>query len=392
MNAPLDGILVADFSRVLAGPMATMMLADLGARVIKVERPGGGDETRAWGPPFTERGTSYFESVNRTKESVALDLRNPDDLVLAQELARRADVVVENFLPGTMDRLGLGYEQVAATNPGVVYCSISGFGSGAGAHLPGYDFVIQGLGGLMSITGTPGEPMKVGVAIVDVLTGKDAVIGILAALAGRARTGRGERLEVALLMSSLAGMVNQGQAALTTGRPPGLLGNRHPSIAPYETLHCPGGPLIMACGNDGQFARLCEVLGAPELAAQAEYATNSARVVNRVALTSLLEELLADADADYWVEQLTAARVPAGRVGTILDGIATATDVGLDPTVEVGGQRQVRHPVRWTAYETADPTPPPSLDEHGYAVRAWLADPAAYPLPDPSPTPSTIDQ
>jgi len=221
---PLDGILVADFSRVLAGPLATMTLADLGARVIKVERPGVGDETRAWGPPYTARdpqSTTYFESVNRGKESVALDLSDRSDggdLEVAVALARRADVVINNFRPGTMERLGLGYEAVRAHNPGVVHCSINGFGSGAGADLLGYDFLVQAVGGLMSITGPDGEPTKAGVALVDVLTGKDAVIGILAALTARARTGAGEAIEVSLLTSSLGAMVNQGQAALETGR------------------------------------------------------------------------------------------------------------------------------------------------------------------------------
>lgn len=385
---PLDGILVADFSRVLAGPMATMMLADLGARVVKVERPGVGDETRTWGPPFTERGTTYFESVNRSKESIALDLRDEHDLILARELARRADVVIENFLPGTMDRLGLSYDVVSQDNPGVVYCSISGFGSGAGADLPGYDFVVQGVGGLMSITGMPDQPTKVGVAIVDVLTGKDAVIGILAALAARSRTGRGDRIEVTLLTSALAGLVNQGQSALSTGVAPRRMGNQHPSIAPYETLECPGGPLVVACGNDGQFSRLCAVVGAPELAEHPEYATNAARVTHRGTLATELEALLAQADADTWVARLSAVRVPAGKVGSILDGVALAQSLELDPTLDVAGQPQIRHPVQWTTYGPTEPTAPPELGEHDGALRAWLTAPrdpqhTAFPsLPD----------
>ncbi|MFN8081216.1 MAG: CoA transferase [Kineosporiaceae bacterium] len=389
---PLDGVLVADFSRVLAGPLATMTLADLGARVIKVERPGVGDETRAWGPPYSAhppQASTYFESINRTKESVALDLGDTSeggDRALAFELARRADVVISNFKPGTMERLGLGYEQVRAVNPGVIYCEISGFGSGAGADLLGYDFVVQAVGGLMSITGNPGEPTKAGVALVDVLTGKDATIGILAALTARARTGRGERIEVTLLTSSLAAMVNQAQGALETGRAPSGLGNQHPSIAPYETLHCKDALIAVACGNDGQFARLTTVLGDPALAAKPDFATNAARVAHRPALVERLEALLATDTADAWVAACTAAGVPAGRVGTILDGVELAEQLGLDPLIEVASDdaprtRQVRHPVRWNAYRTAEPTPPPALGEHDAALRAWLTTPSDDRVP-----------
>ena len=419
---PLDGILVADFSRVLAGPLATMTLADLGARVIKVERPGIGDETRTWGPPFTSHGTSYFEAVNRSKESIALDLTDPADLHLARELARRADVLVENFAPGTLDRLGLSYDEVAATNPGVIYCSISGFGRDGGRDLLGYDFVVQAVGGLMSITGEPGAPTKAGVALVDVLTGKDATIGILAALAARARTGRGDRLDVTLLTSSLGAMVNQAQSALEHGRAPTSMGNKHPSIAPYETLSCVDSPIAVACGNDGQFRRLATVLGMPSLADDPRFATNSARVNNRAPLIELLEGALAGVARDErnrgsgagpgdrdgadtggdqtaaiaraetagsltpltaaaWVERISAAGVPVGRVGTILDGLALAESLGLDPTIEIGAgfTRQVRHPVSYTAYETSTPSPPPDLGEHDEALRAWLS--AAAPQP-----------
>ena len=270
MSRPLDGLIVADFSRVLAGPLCTMTLADLGATVVKVERPLVGDDTRAWGPPWSGSSAdsaTYFESVNRSKLSVTLDLFDPDDRDAAIELARRADVLVENFKPGDLDRHGLGYDQVAANNPGVVYCSVTGFGREAGAARLGYDFVVQALGGLMSITGDPeGDPTKAGVAVVDVLAGKDATIGILAALADRSRTGRGCRVEVNLLSSLLASLVNQAQGFLETGKAPGRMGNQHPSIAPYETLRCRGGLIAVACGNDGQFLRLATVLGQPQLA------------------------------------------------------------------------------------------------------------------------------
>ncbi len=384
LGRPLDGVVVADFSRVLAGPMATMTLADLGARVIKIERPGLGDETRGWGPPWSARGATYYESVNRTKQSISLDLSDPDDLATALEIACGADVVIENFKPGTMDRLGLGYDVVAAANPGVVYCSISGFGSTGGRELPGYDFVVQAVGGLMSVTGEPdGDPLKVGVALVDVLTGKDAVIGILAALKGRERTGRGDRIEVSLLTSVLAGLVNQAQAYLETGDSPRRLGNDHPSIAPYGILHARDRALAVACGNDGQFARLARAVGRPELAADERFLTNAARVGHRTELVAELEDALATRDAEDWVGALTAAAVPAGVVNDIGAAVDLAERLGLEPTLEVGEgwSRQVRHPVRWTAYDTAEPTPPPTNGQHADQVRDWLADRGDDPHP-----------
>lgn len=376
LGTPLEGILVADFSRVLAGPLATMTLADLGAAVIKIERPGVGDETRSWGPPWSPHGSTYYESVNRSKRSVALDLADPDDRAAAFELACRADVVVENFKPGAMDRLGLGHAAVAARNPRVVYCSISGFGSDGGKDLLGYDFILQAVGGLMSITGPAGgEAAKVGVALVDVITGKDAVIAILAALEGRRRTGRGDRLEVSLLSSLLSALVNQGQASLQTGRAPRRMGNQHPSIAPYETLRCRDAPIAVACGNNAQFSRLVTVLGRPELAADPAFASNSDRVEHRGALVTVLEELLATDDAQVWVGRLTAADVPAGKVNTIPQAIQFAQALGLRPTVDVGDgwARQVRHPASFTGYGTAPPSPPPALGADTEQVRSWLA-------------------
>lgn len=379
MTRPLDGILVADFSRVLAGPLCATTLADLGATVVKVERPGTGDDTRAWGPPWSGTSSTYFESVNRSRRSVTLDLSDPQDLLLAQELARRADVVLENFRPHALDRLGLGYAEVSATNPGVVYCSVSGFGSGAGADLLGYDFLVQAVGGLMSVTGeADGEPTKVGVALVDVLTGKDAAIGVLAALAARAATGAGCRVEVNLLSSLLGSLVNQAQGFLATGVAPHRMGNRHPSIAPYETLHCRDGLLAVACGNDGQFARLATVLGHPSLAHEARFATNAARVGNREELVVVLEGHLATAGAADWERRLTDAGVAAGRVGDVADAFALAERLGLAPTVDVGDGHtaQVRHPVTYSTDLVQPPTPPPALGEHSDEIRAWLsADP-----------------
>jgi formyl-CoA transferase len=377
MAGPLDGVLVADFSRVLAGPLCTVNLADLGATVVKVERPGAGDDTRAWGPPWSSNGSTYFESINRSKLSVALDLKDPADRALALELASRADVLVENYRPGALARCGLGYEEVQACNPGIIYCSITGFGSAEGADLLGYDFVAQAMGGLMSITGDPdGPPTKAGVALVDVLTGKDATIGVLAALASRSRSGRGCRVEVNLLSSLLGALVNQAQGFLETGDAPQRMGNRHPSIAPYETLRCRDGLLAVACGNDGQFVRFAAVIGAPELSNDARFVTNTARVAHRGELVAALESSLASHDADTWASRLTAAQVPAGKVGTIADGFALAERLGLAPTVEVGPAhtRQVRHAVTFHPELVTRPTPPPALGADTDAIRVWLGD------------------
>ena len=389
MAGPLDGVLVADFSRVLAGPLCTVNLADLGATVVKVERPGTGDDTRAWGPPWSSSGSTYFESVNRSKLSVTFDLRTPADRALALELASRADVLVENHRPGALKRLGLGYEQVQAVNPGIIYCSITGFGAAAGAELLGYDFVVQAMGGLMSITGEPErQPTKAGVALVDVLCGKDATIGVLAALAARGQSGHGCRVEVNLLSSLLGALVNQAQGYLETGEAPQRMGNRHPSIAPYETLRCRDGLLAVACGNDGQFVRFAAVIGAPELSNDKRFRTNSARVAHRGELVAALESCLVGQDAATWAERLTEAQVPAGKVGTIADGFALAERLGLAPTVEVGPShtRQVRHAVTFHPDLVTSPTPPPALGADTDAIRVWLADRSGKALSRNHPT------
>lgn len=390
VTTPLDGLLVADFSRVLAGPLATMTLADLGATVVKVERPGTGDDTRQWGPPWTSAASSYFECVNRSKYSVELDLADPADRAAAAGLAARADVIVENFRPGGLAAYGLDYESVSQVNPGVVYCSITGFGSDAGANRPRYDFVVQAVGGLMSITGpADGSPHKVGVALVDVLTGKDAVTGILAALAARSRTGRGEHVEVSLLASLLGGLVNQVSGYLSTGVPPRPMGNRHPSIAPYETLRCADGLLAVACGNDRQFTRLTEVLGRPALGEDERFASNPSRVAHREALAKELEDALAAAPAAEWEARLTAAGVPAGPVDDIRAAVSRAEHLGLSPLLDLGPGRvpQVRHPVQYARSSTAAPSPAPRLGEHNGQVRDWLARPGSGPLPHPSSLP-----
>jgi crotonobetainyl-CoA:carnitine CoA-transferase CaiB-like acyl-CoA transferase len=384
MTMPLEGVVVADFSRVLAGPLASVMLADLGATVIKVERPGSGDDTRAWGPPWTENSSSYFECANRSKKSVLLDLADPDDLQLAHTLADRADVLVENFKTGTLARRGLDYDSVRVTNPGIVYCSVTGFGSRGGADLVGYDFLVQAMGGLMSITGeADGEPLKAGVALVDVLTAKDATIGILAALQARARTGQGQRVEVNLLSSLLGSLANQASAYLATGQVPRRMGNRHPSIAPYETLQCKDGMLAVACGNDAQFRKLAAVLREPELADDMRFATNAGRVANRASLVSALEACLAQDSVDAWTRRLTAAGIAAGKVGDIADGIELADQIGLRPIASVGtcAAPQVRHPITYSATPVESYRPPPRLGEHDDEVRRWLAKPAEETTP-----------
>jgi len=337
MPRALQGLRILDFSRVLAGPLATMLLADLGAEVTKVERPGTGDDTRAWGPPYDEHGhATYFEAVNRNKRSVVIDLATTAGVARARRLAAESDVVVENFRPGLLDGLGLGYADLSEGRPGLVYCSITGFGSGGGAALPGYDLLVQALGGLMSITGeTDGAPQKVGVALVDVLAGLFASVGILAALRHRDATGEGQRVEVDLLSSLLAGLVNQASAYTAGGVIAGRMGNRHPSIAPYEPLRAADGELVVAVGNDRQFAALCSVLGLPELATDRDYATNTARVAHREALAVALEARLGTRPVAEWVAELTAARVPAGRVNDIAEAFALAERLGLQPIVEV---------------------------------------------------------
>ncbi len=377
MSGPLDGLLVADFSRVLAGPLATAMLADLGARVVKVERPAVGDDTRHWGPPWSATTSAYFEAANRSKESIALDLDDPGDLAVAHELAARADVLVENFRTGTLAARGLDHDALVRANPGLVYCSITGFGSEGGADLPGYDFLVQAVGGLMSITGpSDGEPQKVGVALVDVLASKDAFGGILAALLERERSGRGQRVEVNLLSSLLSSLVNQASGFLATGASPRRQGNAHPSIAPYETLRCADAVIAVCCGNDRQFAALCATVGAADLAVDPRFVTNAARVEHRAALVTTLERLLAARTARTWVDDLMEVGVPAGLVGDLAEAFALAERLGLDPRVRVddGALDQVRHPVRYSRTPVLHYSRPPRLGEHDEVVRAWLDD------------------
>jgi crotonobetainyl-CoA:carnitine CoA-transferase CaiB-like acyl-CoA transferase len=372
---PLDGILVADFSRVLAGPLATMTLADLGADVVKVERPGAGDDTRSWGPPYVEEGATYYLGLNRGKRSVALDLADPADLALARELAARADVLVESFRPGTMSRLGLDLDELRREHPRLVTCTISAFGTGEAARaLPGYDLLLQAMGGIMSVTGDPdGLPTKTGTALVDMLCGLFAANGILAALRARDRDGAGQHVEVSLLDTSLAGLLNLASGYLNAGVVPGRMGNDHPSIVPYGTYEAADGPFALAVGSDGLFARLCRELGRPDLAEDERFATNTARLQHRDELGEQLGAAFAAAGAAEWVARLRAAGVPAGPVNDVAQAFAFAASLDLEPVDETGGVRTVRSPVRMDRTPTRVTRRPPRLDEHGDDIRAWLA-------------------
>lgn len=385
-SGALDGIRVADFTRVLAGPYASMYLADLGADVIKVEPPEG-DETRAWTPPRDERGeSSYFASVNRGKRAVRLELRDPDDLAYARSLALGADVVLENFRPGVMERFGLDYASLAAENPRLVYGSVTGFGHDSA--LPGYDLLVQATSGLMSITGQPdAEPTKVGVALVDVLTGLNLVTGVLAALHERERSGQGQHLEVSLLGTALSALVNVAAGALATGEAPPRRGNAHPSISPYETFPTADDTIVIAVGNDHQFAALAEVLGMPQLAADARFAHNEHRVRHRAELVPLLTTALAGRGAAHWVAALTARRVPAGRCNTVTEAIAFAEREGLAPVVELadaaGTSRTIANPIRFSrtpvAYRLAPPALPPVAPAAPTARPDWTPHPEETP-------------
>jgi crotonobetainyl-CoA:carnitine CoA-transferase CaiB-like acyl-CoA transferase len=376
---PLAGLLVADFSRILAGPYASMLLADMGAEVIKVESPGG-DDTRTWVPPMRADVSTYYLAINRNKRSVALDFKDPADLALACELAARADVVIENFKPGGLAKFGLDYDTVAAQNPGVVYASISGFGSTGGAKLPGYDLIVQAISGLMSLTGDPhGEPYRAGISVFDVMSGMQATIGVLAALRHRATTGEGQHVEVNLLATALSGMVNQASAYVAGGEVPFRMGNAHPSLFPYEPLPTADGDLIITAGNDGQFAKLCAALGLPELVDDPRFGRNEDRTANREELRPLLVERLRTKGRMEWFDELLAAGVACGPINTVDEGVAFAERVGLDPVVRVGQGEDavpsIRNPITFSATPARYDLPPPRLDEHGEQVRAWLAAP-----------------
>lgn len=368
-DLPLAGIRIADFSRVLAGPLATMILADLGADVVKIERPGTGDDTRAWGPPFVREDSAYFLSLNRNKRSVVLDLRAPEGAVAARRIALASDVVIENFRPGLMARFGLGYETLAALRPELVYCSLSAFGEeGERASRPGYDIIVQALSGVMSFTGErDGQPVKVGVALLDVICGLYAAIGIEAALVGRRATGRGQRITLSLFDSSVAALVNQAANFLLGGVVPVPLGNEHPNIVPYQLFETTDRPFILAAGNERLYQRTCEVIGEPELAEDDRFATNEARVRNRSELIPRLQEAFRTRTAEEWLRALDEAGVPCAPVRNVAEVFAspegTATVQEINDPVR-GLLRLVAGPLRFGGLVPPARMPPPHLGEH----------------------------
>ena len=359
----LDGVRVLDLSRILAGPYCSMLLADYGAEVIKVERPGSGDGTRQWGPPWAGEESAYFLSTNRNKKSVTLDLQQPAGRQLARRLAAESDVLIENFLPGTAERLGLGYERLADDNPRLVYCSISGYGhTGPYRDRPGYDFMIQAQGGIMSITGpADGEPHKVGVAIVDISAGLFAATAILAALHARGTTGRGQHIDVALLDSQVAWLANVAQNHLISGQPPERYGNAHPNIVPYETFPTTDGQIAIAVGSSQQFARLCGVLDRPDLAADERYRTNDGRVIHRRELVAELGRTLRRRPTGEWLEALLAAAIPASAIQDVPTVLA-------DPQVRARGM--VQHAEHQTLGEIPLLGPVAKLSRTPAAVRS----------------------
>jgi crotonobetainyl-CoA:carnitine CoA-transferase CaiB-like acyl-CoA transferase len=381
---PLDGLLIADFSRVLAGPYCTMLLGDLGATVIKVESPAG-DDTRNWMPPDRNGVATYYMAINRNKRSITLDFNDPTDLQLAHELASRADIFIENFKPGGLKRFGLDYDSVQQRNEGIIYASISGFGTEQGASLPGYDLIVQAMSGLMSLTGdADGPAFRSGISVFDVMAGLHATIGILAALNHRNHTGEGQHVEVSLFASALSGMVNQTTAYVAGGVIPTRMGNAHPSLFPYESLPTADLDLIIAAGNNGQFEKLCEILDLPELPRDPRFANTKDRTRNREALRPLLVERLSTKTANEWFRTLTAAGVPCGPINTVEGGITFAREIGLNPVVEVGTRDDavplIRHPITFSQTPPRHKLPPPKLGQDNEQIRAWLSHTADFDL------------
>ena len=368
---PLDGVTVLDLSRVFAGPYCTMLLADMGARVIKIEQPGTGDDTRAWGPPFVAGESAYFLSLNRNKESVALDFKHPEGRRLLDRLIARADVLVENFRPGTLDRLGLGYADLQTRLPRLVYCSISGFGqTGPKRERPGYDAVIQAEGGLMSITGPEGgRPYRLGVAISDLVTGMFAAQGILLALIARATTGRGQMIDIAMLDSTAAVLTYQASIHLMTGQVPRRLGNRHPTIAPYETFETTDGELVLSVGNDAIWRRFCAAAGLDALADDPRFATNGARVDHYAQLRPILVDLFRTNTRTHWIARLDAAAVPCGAVKDIREVLADEQILARGmvetlPHPALGSVRLLGQPIKLSDTPGGARTAPPLRGEH----------------------------
>jgi crotonobetainyl-CoA:carnitine CoA-transferase CaiB-like acyl-CoA transferase len=374
-KGPLDGVVVADFTRVLSGPYCTMLLADMGARVIKVEQPGKGDDTRAWGPPFVGSESAYFLSINRNKESITLDLKRPDARGVLDRLLAKADVLVENFRPGTMERMGIGYDRVSAVHARLVYCSISGFGqTGPRRDLPGYDAVVQAEGGLMSITGdADGPPYRLGVAISDIVAGIFASHGIVLALLARERTGRGQLVDVGMLDATAALLTYQAGIFFATGSSPGRLGNRHPTIAPYETFAASDGDFVIAVGNDEQWRRFCRAIGLDDLGGDARFATNSDRVTRYGELRPILADRLSAQPRAAWLEALTAAGVPCGSVRSVGEVLGDPQLAARDMIAHLehaaaGAIRALGVPIKLSETPGVVRTPPPRLGEHTDAV------------------------
>jgi crotonobetainyl-CoA:carnitine CoA-transferase CaiB-like acyl-CoA transferase len=379
---PLAGLRVLELARVLAGPWTGQTLADLGADVVKVEAPAG-DETRGWGPPFAADGAAaYFHACNRNKRSIVLDFRDPDELALVRDLAAGADVLLENFKVGGLVRHGLDYAACARLNPGLIYASVTGFGQeGPEAQRPGYDFVIQAMGGIMDLTGEPdGPPEKPGVAYADLFTGLYGTIAVLAALRLRDRTGLGQWIDLALFDTQLAVLANQAANHLIGGAVPHRMGNAHPNIVPYQVFDAADGPLVIACGNDSQFERLCTGLGL-DLHRNPRFCANRDRLANRTALLAILEPAIAARPRASVLAVLHAAGVPAGAINTVSEAFAEPQAVARGIVQEIGGSRSARSPMRFSAAETAADRAPPRLDEHGPAIRAALAAGADWPDP-----------
>jgi crotonobetainyl-CoA:carnitine CoA-transferase CaiB-like acyl-CoA transferase len=380
--APLEGLLVADFSRVLAGPYCTMLLGDLGATVIKVESPTG-DDTRTWLPPERNGVATYYMAINRNKRSITLDFNDPADLKLAHELAARADIFIQNFKPGGLTRFDLDYDAVRQQNPEIIYASISGFGTAGGASLPGYDLIVQAMSGLMSLTGDPDGPAyRSGISVFDVMTGLHTTVGILAALNHRNQTGEGQHVEASLFATALSGMVNQTSAYVSGGVVPHRMGNAHPSLFPYEPLPTADLDLIIAAGNNGQFSKLCEILGLPDLPRDPRFAETKDRNRNRAALRPLLVERLRTRPASEWFRELTSAGVPCGPINSVEGGVEFAREIGLNPVVEVGegdnAVPMIRHPISFSLTPPRYKLPPPvSAGQDNALIRAWLSRTAA---------------
>jgi crotonobetainyl-CoA:carnitine CoA-transferase CaiB-like acyl-CoA transferase len=373
---PLDGLIVADLSRVLAGPYCSMLLADMGATVVKVESAAG-DDTRTWVPPTKDGVATYYMSINRNKQSIVLDYGNPDDLALVKKLVRNADICLENFKVGGLKKFGLDYESVSVDNPGLIYLSISGFGTAEGAWLPGYDLIVQAVSGLMSLTGEPdGQPYRAGISVFDVMAGLHGTIGVLAALNQRNHTGKGQHVEVNLLSSAMSGLVNQTAAYTAAGVVPFRMGNAHPSLFPYEALPTKDRDLIIAAGNDKQFRSLCGVLGIEHIADDPRFKINADRTKNREELRPFLLEKLAEWMSDDLFIELNKVGVPCGPINSIGDGVELAEKLGLRPRVNVGeGDREVtlvRNPITFSDGELEYRLPPPQLGEHSDEIRNWL--------------------